>query len=58
MYVDDIKHFSKNEKELEALIKTMRIYSQHIGMELGIKMQHACNEKWQTTYDESNRTTK
>ena len=33
MYMDDIKLFAKNEKELETLIH--RIYSQDIGMEFG-----------------------
>ncbi len=33
MYMDDIKLFAKNEKELETLIQTVRIYSQNIGME-------------------------
>ena len=36
MYMDGIKLFikkKKEEKELETLIKTIRIYSQHIGME-------------------------
>ena len=28
MYMEDIKLFAKNEKELETLIQTMRIYSQ------------------------------
>ena len=52
MYMDDIKLFAKNEKELENLIHTVRIYSQDIGMEFGIeKMCHARHEKWQTTYD-------
>ena len=37
MYMDDIKLFAKNEKELETLINTVRIYSQDIGMEFGIK---------------------
>ena len=39
MYIDDIKHhfFAKNEKELETLIHTVRIYSQDTGMELGIE---------------------
>ena len=32
MYMDDIKEFSKNEKESETLIKAERIYSQDIGM--------------------------
>ena len=35
MYLDDIKVFAKNEKELERLIHTVRIYSQDIGMEFG-----------------------
>ena len=39
MYMDDIKIFAKNEKELETLILTVRMYSQNIGMEFGI-------EKW------------
>ena len=33
MYMDDIKLFTKNEKELEILIHAVRIYSQDIGME-------------------------
>ena len=36
MYMDDIKLFAKNEKELETLILAFRIYSQDIGMEFGI----------------------
>ena len=37
MYMDNIKHFTKNEKELETLIQTVKIFSQNIEMELGIK---------------------
>ena len=37
MYMDDIKLFTKNEKELQTLIHTLRIYSQDIGMEFGIE---------------------
>ena len=37
MYMDDIKLFAKKEKEQETLIHTVRIYSQDIGMEFGIK---------------------
>ena len=37
MYMDDIILFAKNEKELETLIHAVRIYSQDIGMEFGIK---------------------
>ena len=35
MYMDDIKLFAKNEKELETLIHAVRIYSKDIGMEFG-----------------------
>ena len=37
MYMDDVKLFSKNEKELETLMHAVRIYSQNIGMEFGIE---------------------
>ena len=37
MYMDDIELFAKNERELETLIHTVRIYSQDIGMEFGIE---------------------
>ena len=37
MYMDDIKLFAKNEKELETLIHAVRIYGQDIGMEFGIE---------------------
>ena len=37
MYVDGIKLFTKNEKELETLIHAVGIYSQDIGMEYGIE---------------------
>ena len=37
MYMDDIKLFAKNEKELETLIHAVRIYSQDIGIEFGIE---------------------
>ena len=37
MYMDDIKLFAKNEKELETLIYTVRIYSRDLGMEFGIE---------------------
>ena len=45
MYMDGIKLFAKNEKELETLIFTVRIKSEDIGIEFGI----ARHEKWQTT---------
>ena len=37
MYIDAIKLFVKNEKNLEILINTVRIYSQDIGMEFSIE---------------------
>ena len=52
MYMDDIKLFPKNEKELETLIHTVRIYSQDIGMKLGIEkcvMLVMKSEKWHRT---------
>ena len=35
--MDDIKIFAKNEKELESLIQTIKIYSQGNGMEFWIE---------------------
>ena len=37
MYIDGIKLFAKNEKELETLMHAVRTYSQNIGMEFGIE---------------------
>ena len=37
IYMDDIKLFAKNEKELKTIIHTVRIYSQNIGMGFGIE---------------------
>ena len=37
MYMDDIKLFAKNEKQLETLIHRGRIYSQDKRMEFGIE---------------------
>ena len=37
MYMNYIKLFAKNKKELETLIQTVRISSQDIGMEIGIE---------------------
>ena len=36
MYINDIKILAKNEKELETLIQTIRIYNQDIGIEFDI----------------------
>ena len=37
MYMDDIKLFAKNEKELETLIHAVKIYIVKTGMEFGIE---------------------
>ena len=37
MYMDDIKLFIKNEKELETLIHAVRIYCQDTGMVFSIE---------------------
>ena len=37
MYMDDIKLFAKNDKELETRINTVRIYSRDIGMKFDIE---------------------
>ena len=46
MYMDDIKLFAKNEKELETPIQTIRIYSQDIVIEFGIE-KYAMLIMWQ-----------
>ena len=57
--MDDIKLFTKNEKELETLIQAVRIYSEHIEMEFGKrKMSQAHNMKRKMTNDAENKTTK
>ena len=40
MGADDIKVFAENEKDIETLIQTMRIYNQDIGIEFDIKKCH------------------
>ena len=37
IYMNDIKIFPKNERDMENLIKTIRIYNQVIRMEFGIE---------------------
>ena len=43
--MNEMKLFTKNEKELEILIQTIRIYRHEIRMKFGIKTCHAYNEK-------------
>ena len=52
MNMDDIKLFTKSEKEVETLIQTVGIYSQYIGMEFVIEkcaILEMKNEKRPTT---------
>ena len=52
MYIDDIKLFAKNEKELETLIHAVRIYRQDIGMEFCLEkcaMHVMKSGKWHMT---------
>ena len=49
MYMDDIKLFAKNERELETLIHAVRIYSQDIGMEFG--MENVPCSSWKVEND-------
>ena len=42
MYIDEIKLFVKNEKELETLIQAEKIYSQDIGMEFSLENYVPC----------------
>ena len=42
MYMDDTKLFTKNEKELEALLHAVTIYRQDIGIKFGIKKNVPC----------------
>ena len=49
MYMDGLKLFAKNVKELHTLINALRIYSQDIVMKFGInKMCFDKNKKQQT----------
>ena len=58
IYTDGVSQSSKNEKELETLIKTIRINSQDIEIEFGKeKKSHAYNEKLKATNEGRNSTT-
>ena len=37
LFMDDLKLYSRNEKELDSLVQTIRVCSKHIGMEFGIE---------------------
>ena len=59
MYVDEIKQFVKNRKNLETLIRAVRIYVEDIRIDFGLEiMCHANNEKRDTTINGRNKNTK
>ena len=59
MYMDDIKRFAKNERELETLnTDRENIQSRYRNGVLHREMRRTSNEKWETTHDRRNRTTK
>ena len=35
--MDDLKLYSRNEKELDSLVQTTSIFTEHTGMEFGIE---------------------
>ena len=37
LYMDDLKLYAKNEKELDSLMQTVRVFSKDIGMDFGIE---------------------
>ena len=37
LYMDDLKLYAKDKKELDALIQTVRVFSKDIGMDFGIE---------------------
>ena len=37
LFMDDLKLYSRSEKGLESFVQTVRVFSEDIGMELGIE---------------------
>ena len=37
LFMDDLKLYSRSEKGLDSLVQTVRVFSEHIGMEFGIE---------------------
>ena len=59
MYMDDIKLFAKKWKRTgNAYTRSQNIQSEHRNGIRHRKICNACNEKWQTTYNWRNGTTK
>ena len=52
--MDDLKLYGRNEKELDSLVQTIRIFSKDIGMEFGIEkcamlvIRKDCEISWYT----------
>ena len=38
LFIDDLKLYSRNEKEFDPLVLTIRVFSEDIGMEFSIEM--------------------
>ena len=36
LFMDDLKLYSRNEKGLDSLVQTIRVFSEDIGMEFGV----------------------
>ena len=37
LFMDNLKFYSRSEKELDSLVQTIRVFSKDIGMEFGIE---------------------
>ena len=37
LFMNDLKLYGKNEREIESLVQTVRIYSEYIAVEFGIQ---------------------
>ena len=37
LYMDDLKLYGKNDKEIDALVDTVRIFSEYINMSFGLE---------------------
>ena len=38
LYMDDLKFYAKNEKDLDCLIQSVRVFSKDMCMQFGVKM--------------------
>ena len=37
LFIDDLKRFAKNKKEIDSLVSTVQLVSQSIGMQFGVQ---------------------